>query len=354
MQIFYRNVLAIETNEYYTRGILVKTSGKRAVIKKWNEIVHKEKNTLLLSDSHLENIKQLLDKVGRDIEDYVVLNFPFSRMIFSVQKMPPLSTDQLLKAVSFKISEETNISPSNLVVDVSLPKKKQVINSEFPIFTAKKEFMDRYLSRILSVAKCNEPDILLPDNLKFLELMDQNCLISSSADKNFTFIICEDVPYSVLFTFKSGTLVQISEIPYSLKYLLESLEEKGMNRSDIIKIFLKGTEMGSLEHITGSNDIFEDYYRHFVYECEKTISNTMNKMGISENKDAVQSILICSMNKRNSRTITNNLLRSKVLMGIRISELPLKNDYPENMDSLRGLMGLAYRGVRELGKYKFV
>jgi hypothetical protein len=32
----------------------------------------------------------------------------------------------------------------------------------------------------------------------------------------------------------------------------------------------------------------------------------------------------------------------------------LKWDYPDDAEDIRTIMGLAYRGVRELGKYKFI
>lgn len=354
MQIFYRNVLAIETNEYYTRAVLVKTRGRKAKITDWNETIHAKSGSGLLSETHLKSIENTLNKVGRDIENYVVLNFPFSRMIFSLQKMPSLSKDQLLKAISFRISEEINIAPTNLVIDVSFPEGKITPSTDLPVFTVKKEYMDQYLSKIMTLSKGPEPDILLPDNLKYLEIMDQNCFKQIAPNKNYVFLICEDVCYSVLFTFKDGELIQISEIPFSLRYLMQSLEEKGVDKGEIIKAFSKGNEMGSLSHITNSEDLFDDFYRQFVYECEKTISNTITNLGINEKRESINCVMVCSMNKRNTKTIADNLLRSSILRGMRILEMPLKEDYPEDMDSLRGLMGLAYRGVREIGKYKFI
>ncbi|MDD8041323.1 MAG: hypothetical protein PHT42_06570, partial [Thermotogota bacterium] len=88
MQIFNRRVLALETNPFLTKAILLRLSGKKVKVLKKIMKAHPSFTDEIVSDTQITHFKNAIEALSPDAEDFVVLNFPSEKLITSVQQMP--------------------------------------------------------------------------------------------------------------------------------------------------------------------------------------------------------------------------------------------------------------------------
>ncbi|MFW6263719.1 MAG: hypothetical protein ACOC34_06770, partial [Thermotogota bacterium] len=97
MQLFNRRLFVLESGKYYTRGLLIKLARKQAKIIKTFTKSYIEED--FFSEKQIDAIKQTVEMIKPDIEDFVIYNYPYQEMIFSTAEMPKLSDEQLRNAV---------------------------------------------------------------------------------------------------------------------------------------------------------------------------------------------------------------------------------------------------------------
>jgi len=356
MQIFNRRLFVLESGKYHTRGLLIKLAGKQAKILKTFSKSYIEKE--YFSDKQTDAIKQTIQVIKPDIEDFVVFNYPYEEIIFSTAEMPKLADEQLRNAVKFKISEDYHIPPNKLIVDITKAAnfiKTPKGTNKIPIFATKQEFMDKLISFYKGLAGAPEPDIVMPDQLKYLELIDEQFLKDEiPGQSKLTFLICQDLNYSALFTFMGGMLYDITEIPISLDHVIEECQNKEVNPQKVLSAILKGSEIGSLEYTESIQEIFSKYYTKFTFEAEKAIRGAINHLNIDNALTKIEAVVVGSINSRLTMDLSYQIREKGILRGANVVQMPLKKDYPTDAEDMRTIMGLAYRGVRELGKYKFI
>lgn len=356
MQLFNRRLFVLESGKFYTRGMLIKLARKQAKITKTFSKSYIEED--FFSERQINAIKQTVEVIKPDIEDFVIFNYPYQEMIFSTAEMPKLSDEQLRNAVKFKISEDFHVPPNKLIVDITRPEnyiKTEKGTSKVPIFATKQAFMDKVISFYRGVAGAPEPDIVLPDQLKYLEIFDEKILTTDiPGQSKLTFLICQDMNYSVLFTFMANKIIDITEISLSLQNVVEECRNSEINPQKVLSALLKGSEIGALEYTESIQQIFADYYEKYTFEAEKAIRGTINHLNIDNPLTRIEAVIVASINSRLTLDLAYHLREEGILRGANVIQMPLKKDYPDDAEHLRTIMGLAYRGVRELGKYKFI
>ncbi|HPE67806.1 MAG TPA: hypothetical protein P5560_00460 [Thermotogota bacterium] len=357
MQIFNRRVLVLETNNFVTKALLVRIAAKKAKILKKYKKVHTHFEGEWISATQLETMKKALAFIGTDVEDYVVINFPFERVISSVETMPNLAEEQLKNAIKFKMSEEFNIPVADFIIEVAKASRgeKPPAGNRHLAFATRKSSLEEFLSKVLGISKVPEPDILIPDSLKYLELFDARSLRESGLrDERFSFLICMDLNYSVLFIFKNGYLWNLMEIPYSLKELIGALAEKSIDVDEVVSALVEGSEIGSLSYVKEVQPVLDQSYQQFLFEAEKSIRNFLIGQKVQNPLGQIHSIFVTSLNNRLTMDLEFQAHQMRLLNGMRIQRIPLKEDFPTELDSFRTVLGLAYRGVRQIGRCKFV
>jgi hypothetical protein len=357
MQIFNRRVLALETNAFLIKGVLLHLAGKKAkLIKKYMKI-HPSFSEEWLPEVQLLNYKKAIEYFEPDAEDFVIVNFPSEKLIISVMQMPNLSEEQLCNAIKFKMSEDFTIPANELVVQVARPVKgiKEILeNTHHLAFAAKRKSLEEYLSKIRIEGKSPDPDILLPDSMKYFELMDHKTLAMHMKKGNhFSFIVCMDIQYSVLFSFLDGYIYNVTEIPVSLKTLLEQLKERSIDVEEVLSVIARGSEIGSLGYVREIEPIIDDCYRNFLFEAEKAMRLVLNNSKINNAINQVDAIFLSSLNHRLTLDLEMVARSMRILNGTPIFRIPIKSDFPEDLDVWRTVVGIAYRGIREIGKYQF-
>src|SRR6056297_458074 len=200
MQLFNRRLFLLESGRFFTRGLLIKLAGKQARILRTFTKTYIE--DAFFGKKQIEAIKQAVDIIKPDIEDFVIFNYPYQEMIFSTAEMPKLADEQLRNAVKFKISEDFHVPPSKLIEDITRPSnyiKTDKGTSKIPVFATKQQFMDKIIGFYKGLAGAPEPDIVMPDQLKYLELLDEQFLKEEiPGQTKLKFLICQDLNYSVL------------------------------------------------------------------------------------------------------------------------------------------------------------
>src|SRR6056297_345147 len=273
MQLFNRRLFLLESGQYFTRGLLIKLAGKQAKILRTFTKTYIE--DAFFGEKQVEAIKQTVEIIKPDIEDFVIFNYPYQEMIFSTAEMPKLADEQLRNAVKFKISEDFHIPPNKLIVDITRPVnyiKTEKGTSKIPIFATKKEFLDKLLSFYRGIGGAPEPDIVMPDQLKYLEIFDEQVLKEDiPGQSQLTFLICQDISYSVLFTFLANKIIDITEISTCLEDVIKECRQREINPHKVLNAIIKGSEIGSLEYTESIKEVFDAYYRKYTFEAEKAI-----------------------------------------------------------------------------------
>ncbi|HQG97836.1 MAG TPA: hypothetical protein PLO75_04385 [Thermotogota bacterium] len=358
MQIFNRRVLALETNPFITKALLLHLSGKRAKVLKKIIKTHPSFTDEILSDIQVTHFKKVVEALSPDAEDFVVLNFPSEKLITAVEQMPALSEEQLANAIKFKKAEEYSISVSDLVVKVAQPlrdTRSLFEKTRHLAFATKRVSIDQYLSRLFSEAKAPEPDVLLPDSIKYFELIDNKAFLGSmKTGDRFRFLALLDLQYSLLFAFLHGSIYHVAEIPITIKTLLERLRTLDVDVEEVLEAIVKGAEIGSLGYVKDIEPVIDETYRNFLFETEKAIRLVLNNSRIANAINQVDALSLLSLNHRITMDLEMIARNMRLLNGAPITRIPLKPDFPEDLDLYRTVVGLGYRGIREIGKYKFV
>ncbi|MEA1883480.1 MAG: hypothetical protein U9N62_03045 [Thermotogota bacterium] len=356
MQLFNRRLFVLESGKFYTRGLLIKLARKQARILKTFTRSYIEDD--FFSEKQINAVKQTIEMLKPDIEDFVIYNYPYQEMIFATAEMPKLSDEQLRNAVKFKISEDFHIPPNKLIIDITKADnyiKTDKGTSKVPIFATKQEFMDKMISFYRGVSGAPEPDMVIPDQLKYLEIFDEKTLKTDiPGQSKLTFLICQDMNYSVLFTFMANKLIDITEISISLEDVIEECQKRDINPQKVLSALLKGSEIGALEYTESIQQIFSEYYEKYTFEAEKAIRGTINHLNIDNPLTRIEVVIVASINGRLTLDLAYHIREEGILRGANVIQMPLKKDYPDDTEDLRTIMGLGYRGVRELGRYKFI
>lgn len=356
MQLLHRRVFVLETSKYYTRGMIIRLRGKKATLLKTFSKTYLDQR--YFGEKQMAAVRQTIETLKPDIEDHIVFNYPYQETIFSTVEMPRLQDEQLRNAVKFKISEDFHIAPSKLIIDITDSRRFIATASgsnRIPVFATKKEFLDSEISHLVGIAKSPEPDVVLPDQLKFLELLDEDCFSHEFVgEPQISFMICQDIEYSALFTFLGPKVIDISEIPISLSDVIDDCESAGISPIKVLNAIVEGSEIGSLEYTESLQEIFDSYYERYVFEAEKVIRSTINKLEIENALTRIESIVVGSINSRLTVDLAYHLEQESIMRGVKVVRMPVKKDLPLGYEKIKTAFGLAYRGVRDLGKYKFI
>ncbi|NLZ14071.1 MAG: hypothetical protein GXY29_07760 [Thermotogaceae bacterium] len=358
MQIFNRRVLALETNPFLTKGLLLRLSGKKVKVLKKIMKAHPSFTDEIVSDTQITHFKNAIEALSPDAEDFVVLNFPSEKLITSVQQMPDLSEEQLANAIKFKMSEDFTIPVSELVVQVARPireAKTLLEKTRHLAFATKRKSLDQYLSRLFSEGRSPEPDVLLPDSMKYFELIDSKTFLGNMKPGNhFCFLACMDIQYSLLFSFLDGSIYNVTEIPMTIKTLLDRLRGMSIDVEEVLTAIAQGSEIGSLGYVKDIEPAIDEIYRNFLFETEKAMRLVLNNSQIANAINQVDALYLLSLNHRLTLDLEMIARNMRLLNGTPIVRIPLKQDFPEDLDLYRTVVGLSYRGIREIGNYKFI
>ncbi|HPJ88572.1 MAG TPA: hypothetical protein PLO84_05560 [Thermotogota bacterium] len=356
MQLLHRRVFVLETNKYYTRGLLLHLKGKKARVLKTFSRTYLDHQ--YFGEKQMSAVKQAVETLKPDIEDHVVYNYPYQEIIFSTVEMPRLQDEQLRNAVKFKISEDYHIAPSKLIIDVTKSANYLVTASganRIPVFATKKEFLDNELNQFMTIGKAPEPDVVMPDQLKYIELLEEDFFKREIVgEPKLTFMICQDIEYSVLFTFFGPKIIDITEVPIALGEVIDDCETAGISPLKVLNALMEGSEVGSLEYTESLGEIFGNYYERYGFEAEKVIRSTINKLEIENALTRVEAIVVGSINSRLTVDLAYHLEQEGIMRGVKVVRMPVRQDIPTGFEKIRTAFGFAYRGVRDLGKYKFV
>lgn len=358
MQIFYRRVYAVEVNPYCTRVVIIKKRGKKlTVMKKLRELPSRGPGGASLDDQ-FASLRKMVETAPSDVEDLIVVNYPFGQTLYERYSMPKLTKDQLKGAIQFKLSEEFSVPSQNIVLDFGegLNATVGASTTNYFVYAAKKAYFEPYIQSLITQGGIIEPDIVMPDILKYLEIIDLKTMgiEELAATGKIHFLVCVDLEYSALFVFKGKEVVHFMEIPISLNRLIADAVKAGLDRDIVLDSVLSGAELGSLGYTKDVLPLFENFYKLVSFESDKVMRQYLNTLNESDPLDKVAGIFFCSINQRVSLDIEANARDIRILDGILIKRTAIRKDIPEEVDSFRTTVGIGLRGVNTLGRSQFI
>ncbi len=358
MQIFYRRIYTVELNPNFVRVVLLRKRGKRlSMIKSLQKTPEKGQSSFSMNQQ-LNALRAIIQVIPVDVEDLVVVNYPFDQTLYEHYTMPKLSKDQIKGAIQYKLSEDFSIPSQNIVLDFGegFGTSGTSLSTGYFVFAAKKAQLELFIQSLVTQGGLSEPDIVMPDLLKYLEILDfqKMGLEELNQATKLHFLVCVDFEYSILFVLRGKEVIRFMDIPISLNRLIVDSEKSGLDPSSVLEAILKGSETGSLGYTQGALSVFENFYKLVGFESEKVTRQYLNTLNESDPLFNVSGVFFCSINQRISLDLEANARDIRILDGISIKRTVIRQDIPDDLDVYRTTLGMGLRGVNTLGRSEFI
>ncbi|AEH50965.1 type IV pilus biogenesis protein PilM [Pseudothermotoga thermarum] len=323
MQIFHKMITAVEFgNGYVNVGRAKKSRGRLIITSYFSQECAEQFSTA----------KSLLEKIGTDVEDIVVLNYPMDLLLFNTINVPgTLKEKQISNYATMEISHLLNVPPEELVVETVVgPVNKAVVA------VAKRKELYSFLTR-LRQAGIPEPDVVIPDVFKYL-------LLVRIPDPSTVALCAFSFDYSIVGIYISEKLVGLRTIPYSLQEVLNLImEEIGFTKLEL-------QSESSINNFEKVSKMVEALISDIPYVVERELIFLLSGLQIGVSiRDIAKIYLLCDPSFLTG-TFVKAFESSEVFQG-KVEKAQFKfetNNFPI------GLAGMLVRGGAEFGKNKLV
>lgn len=231
MQIFHKIITAIDmTGHYVSLARGRKSRGILSLIQSFYRSIKENENSSQI-------LAMLAKEIQPDAEDIVCVNFPNENLLFYTIEVPVgLKSQEDKEYARTEVSRLLNL-PANEIVVESI---RNTLNKMLVVVARQRD-----INEIVSTITQNgflEPDVVLPDLFKYLELIDL-----PTTSTSVLFLFTPDYGATVIFVAKIP--VAIRTFAYSTWELIQILtEETGITQEDIHKNVdaLNSTNIASL------------------------------------------------------------------------------------------------------------
>ncbi|ABV33069.1 MULTISPECIES: hypothetical protein [Pseudothermotoga] len=243
MQIFHKMITAIDITKRYVEVIRGRKS--RGVLTLLDKFYQQGEDTSKI-------LEQLAKKVNSDVEDIVAVNFPSENLLFFTIDIPGgLKMKDERDYTKTEISRLLNLSAQEIVVEpIRNPLNKALV------IVAKQRDVNEAITKVVS-AGFPEPDVMLPDIFKYLELVE----IKNSS---ITTLIVLAPDYGAIILFMAQTPIGVRTFTYSSWEILDILrEETGITAEDFMN------NPAILKDNTSADSIIESVLVDLPYTVER-------------------------------------------------------------------------------------
>ncbi|MDI3472774.1 MAG: hypothetical protein PWQ48_1055 [Thermotogaceae bacterium] len=343
MQIFYRNSVGLEFSDHFLNAVKLKKRGKKVkLIAKASVQLPYELDPQVESESVVEALKRLNQEIKFDVEDLLVVNLKADNVLFRKISLPRMNKAQIINAARFQINRELMIPVEEIVIDTyEIETKNSMV--DYGVFIARNTYINS-LVNTLKKAGFDEPDVIDVDYLKYLHLAEVEELTG------YNFLVIESLSGLFVMLVINGKLSLIESSSISLDDVMNILiDNYGVTNDEALSILRNGSEIGAFGKQI--SEFLEFHYRETVYETEKLLRSIMGSNEIPQNVKI--KIFLLSLNERLTNEFVKYAREIGLVDGSSISAFPFRKNVPVTGVPL-GALGLAYRGVMEIGKGEFV
>ncbi len=323
MQIFHKMISAVDIgNRYVAVGKAKKARGKLTVV---NYLSSESGEPLLTAQN-------LILKIGTDVEDIVILNYPMDQLLFYTVNSPAsVKVKELSSYAAMEIAHLLNVPVEELVVEPIVGPLNKVV-----AVVAKRKEVNAFVTRMTEVG-LPEPDVVLPDIFKYLQAV-QISLPSTVA----LVILAPD--YSAVCVYVAGKLLGLRSVQFSVQEVLNIVaEETGFGREEL---------HGNIEHVERDkiSKIIESFAADIPYTLERELIFLLSSVqpGMSI-RDLAKFYVMCDPFTLTG-TFVKILEQNETFWG-KVERAPV---WVETNGVPLGLLGLLIRGGAEFGKNKLV
>ena len=343
LQLFYRDSIGLEISSYFLNVVKLRKVGKKVrILGKGSIQVPYDVSMNNEPEKIVDSLKELKREIRFDIEDLLVVNLSSDNVLFRRISLPKMSKGQTINAARFQINRELMIPVEEIVIDIfEIERKNNMI--DYGVFIARNSYINSLID-MLKNAGFGEPDVVDVDYLKYLHLVDDKKLTG------YNFLVTESLTGIVVMMVVNGKLTLVEASSISLDDVMNMLVDNyGVSNDEALSIIKNGAEIGAFGKQV--NELLEFHYRDTVYEIEKLIRSMINSNEIPQNIKF--KIYLLSVNERLTAEFVKYAREIGLIEGSTISNFPFKRNIPATGVPL-GALGLAYRGVMEIGKGELV
>jgi len=342
LQIFYRDSVGLEISNYFINAIKLRKTGKKIrIISKTSVQIPYDIDIFVEPEKAVDFLKKVKQEIHFDIEDILVTNLGPERVLFRKLSLPKMNKKQTISAARFQINRELMIPLEDIVIDVfEIEQKNNMV--DYGAFIARRMYI-KTLVDMLTNSGFDEPDVIDVDYLKHIYLIDKKNLAG------YNFLVVESLSGIVVMMTINGKLSLVETSSISLDDIVNMLiDNYGVTTDEALSIIKNGSEIGAFGKQI--NELLDFHYRDTVYEVEKLIRSMINSNEIPQ--DIRFKVFLLSVNERLSAEFVKYAREIGLMGNAPISTFPFKKNVPTKGIPL-GALGLAYRGVMEIGKGEF-
>lgn len=343
MQIFYRDSIGLEISDYFINAVKLRKRGKKIrVIGRTSVQIPSDIDIFDDKSEAVNLLEKVKQKIHFDVEDILAVNLNPERVLFRRLSLPIMNKRQTINAARFQINRELMIPLEDIVIDVfEIERKNNMV--DYGAFIARQMYI-RALIDMLMKSGFGEPDVVDVDYLKYLYLIDEKNL------SGYNFLVIESFAGIVVMMIINGKLSIVETSSMALDDIVNALvDNHGVTIDEALSIIKNGSEIGAFGKQI--NESLEIHYRDTIYEVEKLIRSIINSNEVPQNVKF--QLFLLSINERLSTEFVKYAREIGLMGNSPVSTFPFKKNVPTQGIPL-GALGLAYRGVMEIGKGEFV
>ena len=299
-----------------------------------NLMIERWRSAVVESDAVLEEV---LGEIDMDVEDTVVLNAPVdSIVIYTFDLAPGMKRKEVKNYGKMMASRNLGLNQDDILIDLLGSAGNKGI-----FVVARKGTLMKYVSDVMARG-FPEPDIVVPDFLKFLYLTT-----TPSVGELLLIVVSFLQNYMAVLVFSGGVVVSVRVTSLELESAFGVIEDQfGLSRAEVIM-------RSSLKDMKDLCDFLKSSFENLAMEIDRetrvALRNGLKQLDISDLDVSLVYTEPASLEEplfeamKNLETF-NELERKMYRPGINVPDGVLSK--------VRGALGLLVRGGYELGKVK--
>ena len=293
------------------------------------------KTGFFVSESEVESI---LNDVGYDIEDTVVVNLPMDFVVFMTFDVAPgMKRKELRNYGNMMASRNLGISSDDITVDVL-----SVVGNKGVFMIARKDNVNKAVSSLMGMG-FPEPDVVIPDLVKYAYLttipnMGELLMVVVNFLQN----------YMAILVFSGGKVVSVRITTLDLMSVFDAIQDQfGFTKEEILV-------RSSLKDLKELYDFLLSSFENLSMELERETTVALRDGIVQLDISAVDVKVVFVEPISFEETLTSVMRKSAIFKDVKSNYRPGLN-LPEGVFmKVREALGLLIRGGLEFGKVKLV
>ncbi len=286
-----------------------------------------------------KSVEDLLDDIGYDVEDTVVVNLPMDFIVFMPFDVAPgMKRKELKNYGNMMASRNLGLPAEDIAVDVV-----SVLRNKGMFVIAKKDNLEKKIGEIMSMG-FPEPDIAIPDLLKYVYL-----ITVPTVGELLMIVVNFLQNYMATVILSSGKMVSVRITTLELTAIFDAIQDQfGFTKEEML-MRTSVKDLGELYEFLKSS--FENLAMELDRETRVALRDGLEQFDVSDMDMSVLFVEPVSLEE----PLMDIMKETETFKELKKTPYRAGLNIPEGVAlKIRGALGLLMRGGLEFGKVKSV